>query len=609
MEQPHAYNIELSENDPQHEQPTKIKTPLKPHQKAALAKAVAFERNGGVMYYLAHEISEYMHRRSTHYSGKVKISSNIGICGDVVGYGKSLTALSIIAATHVKDIYKDPQVIISSYGRNIGTFKATLDRPETTPDDKTFNTTLMIVPHGPVYSQFVSFIDHQTTLKPLYLEGLAAIRKLCPPVGSDTARLKAFFDQFDVVLLKATAVKTLMDYYEVPYQEHPITSWGRIMIDEAHDILPKVPMYDFRFLWLISGTYQMIPQRLYSCRGMCNVVREVMNDDRMPLVLLKSKREFITSSFNVPPYTESYHLCHFPTHLSMVQPFLHPSVVERINANDIAGAIRELGGTNETEDDIVALVTRDIQRDIRNKEREIEYVQSLDILHEARDHRLQILRADLTRLNERMQSLTDRVTQLSEKQCAICMDNYDNPIMLECTHVFCGSCIIHWIRQNPNRRACPTCRIPIQCRKLTAIVNQKQDAHQEAQRTQLLNKEETLLKLLQEKPNGRFLVFSRIDSTFYNIMRRLQEANITHAEIKGSTAQMVKILERFRSGELRVILLNTYHAGSGIDISCATDVVIFHAMGLDKTQAVGRAQRVGRTTPLHVHNLCYAHEM
>ena len=32
-------------------------------------------------------------------------------------------------------------------------------------------------------------------------------------------------------------------------------------------------------------------------------------------------------------------------------------------------------------------------------------------------------------------------------------------------------------------------------------------------------------------------------------------------------------------------------------------------MGEDKIQAVGRGQRVGRTSPLSVHNLLYEHEM
>jgi hypothetical protein len=32
-------------------------------------------------------------------------------------------------------------------------------------------------------------------------------------------------------------------------------------------------------------------------------------------------------------------------------------------------------------------------------------------------------------------------------------------------------------------------------------------------------------------------------------------------------------------------------------------------MAVDKQQAIGRAQRVGRTNNLIVHNLCFEHEM
>jgi SNF2 family DNA or RNA helicase len=124
-----------------------------------------------------------------------------------------------------------------------------------------------------------------------------------------------------------------------------------------------------------------------------------------------------------------------------------------------------------------------------------------------------------------------------------------------------------------------------------------------------MDKVDTLVHIISQKPNGKFLIFSRIDVAFYKIMAALEKECVTYAEIKGSTQTMMNTLERFRNGNLRVILLNTHHAGSGIDISCATDVIIFHNMKSAKVQAVGRAQRVGRTEPLHVHNLCYAHEM
>ena len=71
----------------------------------------------------------------------------------------------------------------------------------------------------------------------------------------------------------------------------------------------------------------------------------------------------------------------------------------------------------------------------------------------------------------------------------------------------------------------------------------------------------------------------------------------------------MNVLNDFKSGDINIILLNTQYAGSGIDISFATDVIIFHSMGIDKQQAIGRAQRVGRTEQLVIHNLCYEHEM
>ena len=71
---------------------------------------------------------------------------------------------------------------------------------------------------------------------------------------------------------------------------------------------------------------------------------------------------------------------------------------------------------------------------------------------------------------------------------------------------------------------------------------------------------------------------------------------------------MNNILHRFRNGEIKVILLNTNYAGSGIDISFATDVIIYHSMTNERSQAIGRAHRVGRTEPLTVHTLLYEEE-
>ena len=43
------------------------------------------------------------------------------------------------------------------------------------------------------------------------------------------------------------------------------------------------------------------------------------------------------------------------------------NILDKINANDISGAIKELGGKNENENDIIDLVSKELKRELRRK--------------------------------------------------------------------------------------------------------------------------------------------------------------------------------------------------------------------------------------------------
>lgn len=614
----HYYGTELNVVDPLAAQPEKLRIPLKPHQQAALAKAIKMEREGYVDYDVPPQVTSRTERWRTSYAyrGRMRVRTNIGILGDLVGYGKTLTALGIISATSPHDIRQDTEYIYSSHGRHVAKFTAFCQNPDITPADNFIHSTLVVVPRGPVFVQWLTAIQTQTNLRVLALDSMPTIRRLCPSPEANEEfprRMKEFFEQYDMVLIKNTTIRNMTDYYSFPFNGVSLISlgWDRIMVDEAHDILKTVPFFDYKFMWLISATYYVLPSTIYATRNyITSSLRDIVTDDNINFLLVKGNIEFVRSSFTVPEMNEVYYICRLPHNLSVVQPFLSSAALERVNATDIAGAIREMGGSTETEDDIVRLVTLDIQKDIRNKEHEIAYISGLEVAEDYKQSRLTMLNTDLKRLQDRLEALRDRVTELSKKTCGICYDNYDNPIILPCTHVFCGSCLMQWMRNN---RTCPECRKQVRANQLIAIVDDKDavasTSNIPTRNTNIMDKVETLINIITNKPNGRFLVFSRIDSTFHHIMLALERAHISYAEIKGSTAVMMRILQRFQDGQLQVILLNTHHAGSGIDISCATDVVIFHQMGTDKVQAVGRAQRVGRTETLNVHNLCYPHEM
>jgi len=599
----YQYDTEINSDDPQADQPDKILISLKPHQRAALHKALVFEKYGKVNYNLQTNLLPPPRRTTLH--GELYIKSNIAILGDVVGYGKTLTALSLIAANNTSNIHNNNQIIQSVY-KDSGFFSAFMEKDNRTTNY--INTSLIIVPRGPVYTQWQQAIETQTSLKPIFIDSLNFIKRHMPPERSNYTVLNTFFKEYDIVVVKNTTLKVLMDYYtpgpdDNAYQ-HPLTSWDRIMIDEAHDIINKIPLYNFKFLWLISATYQSIMVNHGSRGSIAQTALTILNSERLNILLVKGKSSFVMQSFNIPEPIEHIYLCKQPTNITAVQPFLSHQVQERLNANDIQGAIREMGGTNETEDDIIELVTREIKREIHNKECEIEYIVSLDISPELKEHRTLLQTNELNRLKDKLQSLVDRVSALSEKTCPICYDNYNSPIMIQCTHIFCGQCLIGWIKARGS--SCPSCRTTITSRSLTAIVSEKQN-NEIAE--EFLTKEDTLIKLLNEKTDSKFLIFSRIDSGFFNLIEKLNANNIAYGELKGSTSHMNAILDRFKNGHLKVILLNTYYAGSGIDISFATDVVIFHAMGLDRVQAIGRAQRQGRTTQLHIHTLMYPHEV
>jgi len=175
--------------------------------------------------------------------------------------------------------------------------------------------------------------------------------------------------------------------------------------------------------------------------------------------------------------------------------------LDKINANDIVGAIRELGGKHETEKDIIELVSREMKRELHNKEKEREYISNLDISNEDKAAKLKKISNDIQNCEEKLQDLTNRITS---KTCSICMEMITNPILIECTHIFCGGCLLKWLKTNKN---CPYCRANINSLdNLTAIVENNNNNNSE-NIEEILSKEETLLKILNSKPNGKFLIF------------------------------------------------------------------------------------------------------
>ena len=619
-----TYDIEIDSNSLRSGQPIKIKKSLKPHQLACLYKAIYMENVGTITY------KNNSHNRDVNLRNipnTIKISTNIGIIGDIVGYGKTLTALSIIAHNPLDKIHiNNTKVHSFNSTKAYNYFTAVSENVNLNNLDNMINSTLIIVPRGPVYVQWEKTLKESTDLKYIAIEDLNYIKKNLPPFKKyNEQEIIEYFNQFDVVLIKNTTLDRLLDYYNYPVsnKKYFIYSWKRIMIDECHDIINKIEIFDYLFIWLISGTYFNMCNKISSgSYSQYYNIKDILREDYINYILVKCNKDFVRESFKIPPIIEYYHLCKMSKYLRVIKKYINSSILDKINANDISGAIKDLGGKNETEEGIAALICADMNKTLSNKQKEREYTLLLDILEETKANRVKAITNEIVIIEGKIKDLTDRITEINTKICSICLDNVTHPIILECTHIFCGSCLFNFLNANTynstNIKKCPDCRAEIKSTEnLTAIVSSKEVitndvVHVEENSNKIgkgiLNKEETLLEILKNKPDGKFIVFSRVD-VFTKIIKLLVSNNITFAELKGNTSHMMNVLKDFKNGLINVILLTTQYAGYGIDINYATDVIIFHSMAVDKQQAIGRAQRVGRTNNLIVHNLCFEHEL
>jgi len=596
----HVYSALLNENDPKYEQPNKITMLMKPHQLTALCKAITMEQEECILL--------------NNNDKQFEIQSNMGIIGDKVGFGKTLTTLAIIAGSdlgkiHVNNtITKDYYYSGNRYGLGlIGVpLKVKYHKKYSTdlPNDIFVKTTLIVVPRGPVYNQWKKIIEEHTTLKYLYLDSLRTIKQKFSSFN-DIEEVKSYFEEHDLVLIKNTTIKVLQEYI-VDKFDYILDSFYRVVIDEAH-VIKSPYLGRYKFIWFVTSSYEY-----------CIDYNGYFYNNNLLFSLVKNSNDYIDKSFNIPDPDEKTYLCKSDVALSIACMYANENIRNKINVNDISGAIKDLGGTDETEESLVELIKDNYIRSIRNKNRELEYIRSLD-LNDAnqKETRIKNVKQELERLNNRLESLTNKISDILSTDCPVCLDKVKSPIYLKCSHVLCGNCLFKIVENKvKNTRSnngsivhtinCPVCREKCSSDALTAIVKSKTEEDEE---TRILSKEECMVKIIKNKPNGKFLLFTNQYNSFREICMEFCMHEIKYSEIKGNTGAMMNILKDFNNGDLQVILLNTSHAGSGIDISTATDVIIFNSMPKEKAQAIGRAQRVGRTEKLTIHNLYYSNEI
>ena len=115
-----------------------------------------------------------------------------------------------------------------------------------------------------------------------------------------------------------------------------------------------------------------------------------------------------------------------------------------------------------------------------------------------------------------------------------------------------------------------------------------------------------LLPLLEEK--RRIVVFSQFTKMMDIIENELDARGIEYLDLRGSTEDRVKPVQRFQNGECPLFIISLKAGGTGLNLTAADTVIIYDPWWNPavEDQAMDRAHRIGQTKPVFVYKLVAA---
>ncbi len=601
----------LTDESPIAQQPEHIKTTLRIHQLAVLAAMRTKEQ----------QLQQGL--RVPRPGGCEVLNSNFALLGDRVGVGKTLMALGHISQM-INELNQPP---ITLNEKSTPSFYSTFI-PDT---NNNMFSNLVIVPHT-LFRQWQDTIRNQTTLNTYF------------------CKTQRDLDKPDLIEKLQNTQLTLISNTLFPYFLHHLTfrlggqepCWKRIFIDEADSIkiASTCPFPKANMTWYISATFSNIlfsgdVAHSYAVRQLTEeFIRSFHTDiqsllhsyiEAHPTVLYYRMQShpyfskyilsdhslrghlvvlcdstFLQTSIQLPPLHRRTIVCQAPAHHQFLTNIVNNDIATMIHAGDTEAALQALGVSSHTPLTLVEAVTGYKQRELDRFKRLLEFKKEEDYATpQAKQQALQSLEERIARLEQQIQHIKERLDEVSKDSCSICYEFNQSPLITPCcTKMFCANCILEWMTRVP---ACPLCRTSFHPSQLTSFSTS--NVQRDTTPVHKPKKIEALLQLFQDNSEGKFLVFSRFENPFHDIEHFI-EGRYRFAYLQGNKDVIASTLDKFEKGNVNILFLNSRNAAAGMNISSATHLILLHKMGNEEEkQILGRAYRLGRTSPLEYISL------
>ena len=612
---------EVDENSPRRGAPPGAKITLKPHQEALLHRCIQYENN-------ELKLVDFPHISSVSTPDQT-LRLNGAIIGDRVGSGKSYVILSLIMSN---DITTRTNHQVQSFGYNTMIF-------QTKETSSSIKTNVLVIPHN-ITSQWEKYIiGFGANIKYLMVSKTKVIQ--------DIEDGKINIADYDLLVATSTFYKHLAN--DIVYRKK--LKIQRLIFDEVDNMTIvgciRIPAM---FYWYVSASYgNLLFPRGHS--EFCHTARRYINytegirtagyvknlftalygtlpQDLIKLLVVKNNEAFIETSLHLPHMINHIIVCKTPASVRVLNGLVDRTVMQLLNAGDEQGAINAVSQSQKnTESNIIEYMIVRYNRELKNEKAQLQATMGMDYETDAqRENAVKAQTKRVQELENKIALIKDRIS--NDDFCAICYDTMKNKTIVDCCqNSFCFKCINMWRNQNAFNPTCPMCKKRLEDKNLFVVSadappKQEQDGKKKIhlKDESLFNPDytkkhdkykvlEMMLKSRKDDPNFKLLLFSGYETSFTKIVPILENLNINFSFLKGRGDVVKNIVNRYKTGELQVLLINIQDYGSGLNLENTSDVLMFHKFDCEiEKQVIGRAQRLGRTNSLKVWYLLHENE-
>jgi SNF2 family DNA or RNA helicase len=530
-----------------------IKTQLFPHQ-ATLVNGMHIYRDKMTRGFLV---------------GDEAINGKIGIVGDSIGTGKTLSILAYLAS----QIATFPRITCELTNNSSKYFFS----HKLYQLSDASSTNLIIVPHS-LFGQWKQEISLHTTMSYVAVETKRHIR------GNDLAQTMV---NSNFVLTTNKCYKNLQEFADLNGIQ-----WNNVIIDEASSIYisSSDPPLKFQFLWLVTNNWLPLIFKNAS------IVKTNLYYLRDRLVLNPELERWLLDNINIHYEGQLVSSSFFKDYL----PFYHPnrgSIIIR-NSNDLInkslGLPEVIVDTLQCRPNITlnSLISYYLARNIEpniNSSKVPNLFQSLNIEFKNLDEYL---------LNKPINKHNLIRRKVQEGECVICLEQVEYPTIVNCCYnMYCGKCLLKNMIIN---HKCPTCRDVLTTENICCL---KDLTTEEIILSK--NKTEVCLDILSKNKTGKYIIYSSFDNIYYQLFEEIDRLGLKAERIEQNLFSLLKTVKNFQEGRTNILFVSNVDLVRGLSLGITSHLIFFHELPVYELKQIliHSAQRIGRKHPLKIVHL------